>query len=143
MLINSIEMTYFFRIYQSQKLDFSSDPEKNVTVIRGDNGTGKTTMLSAFSWVFYGTVEEPLVIDGMLNKRRLYEMANDDIETASVKISISDNKHEYILSRSQKFKKTGDNNAVRIGDPDFSVIDVADPSNPIQNKKFFEKIIKI
>lgn len=141
MLINSIEMIYFFRIYQSQKLDFSSDLEKNVTVIRGDNGTGKTTMLSAFSWVFYGMVEEPLVIDGMLNKRRLYEMANDDIETASVKISITDNKHEYILSRSQKFKKTGDNNAVRIGDPDFSVIDVADPSHPIQNKKFFESII--
>lgn len=141
MLINSIEMTYFFRIYQSQKLDFSSDLEKNVTVIRGDNGTGKTTMLSAFSWVFYGMVEEPLVIDGMLNKRRLYEMANDDIETASVKISITDNKHEYILSRSQKFKKTGDNNAVRVGDPDFSVIDVADPSHPIQNKKFFESII--
>lgn len=141
MLINSIEMTYFFRIYQSKKLQFSTDTEKNVTVIRGDNGTGKTTMLSAFSWVFYGEVEEPLFVDGMLNKRRLYEMNVGDVETSMVKVSIAENNRVYMLSRSQKFKKTENGGAVKIGDPEFSVIDVSDPSNLIQDKKFFENII--
>lgn len=141
MIINSIEMTYFFRIYQSRKLEFSTDEKKNVTVIRGDNGTGKTTMLSAFSWVFYGVVEEPLVVEDMLNKRRRYELKIGDVETANVKVSITENGHNYVMSRSQKFKKTGDTETVKIGDPEFSVIDVLDPTNPIQDKKFFENII--
>ena len=62
MIINSIEMLYFFRIYQSHKIELSVDDKKNVTVIKGDNGTGKTTLLSAFSWAFYGVVEDPLVV---------------------------------------------------------------------------------
>ena len=141
MIINSIEMVYFFRVYKSGKLQFSTDENKNVTVIRGDNGTGKTTMLSAFSWVFYGVVEEPLIIDDMLNKRRRYELNIDEVETSSVRVSITENGRNYILSRSQKFKKTADNSTVKIGDPEFSVIDTLDPANPIQDKKFFENII--
>ena len=86
MIINSIEMSYFFRIYQSPKIEFSVDEKKNVTVIKGDNGTGKTTMLSAFSWVFYGVVEDPLVVDKMLNKRRLYEMHVGDLVSFGVKV---------------------------------------------------------
>lgn len=141
MIINSIEMSYFFRIYQSPKIEFSIDEKKNVTVIKGDNGTGKTTMLSAFSWAFYGVVEEPLVIDKMLNKRRLYEMHVGDLESAGVKISISDSGHTYIISRFQRFKKIAENESVKIGDPEFSVIDVSDPSTPIDDKSFFEGII--
>ena len=98
-------------------------------------------MLSAFSWAFYGVVEEPLVIDKMLNKRRLYEMHVGDLESAGVKISISDSGHTYIISRFQRFKKIAENESVKIGDPEFSVIDVSDPSTPIDDKSFFEGII--
>lgn len=141
MIINSIEMSYFFRIYQSRKIEFSVDEKKNVTVIKGDNGTGKTTMLSAFSWVFYGVVEEPLVVDKMLNKHRLYEMKIGDLESAGVKVSISNSGHTYLISRFQKFKKIEENESVKIGDPDFSVIDISNPSMPITDKGFFDGII--
>ena len=141
MTINSIEMSYFFRIYQSQKIDFAVDDKKNVTVIKGDNGTGKTTMLSAFSWGFYGVVEDPLVVDKMLNKKRLYEMHAGEIEKAGVKVSISDSGHTYLISRYQRFKKIAENESVKVGDPDFSVIDIANPANPINDKNFFESII--
>lgn len=141
MIINSIEMSYFFRIYQSHKIEFSVDEKKNVTVIKGDNGTGKTTMLSAFSWVFYGVVEEPLVVDKMLNKHRLYEMKIGVLESAGVKVSISDSGHTYLISRFQKFKKIAENESVKIGDPDFSVIDISNPSMPITDKGFFDGII--
>ena len=134
-------MSYFFRIYQSPKVEFSVDDKKNVTVIKGDNGTGKTTLLSAFSWAFYGVVEDPLVVDKMLNKRRLSEMAVGKLESAGVKVSISDSGHTYLISRYQKFKKTGENECVKVGDPDFSVIDLANPSMPITDKAFFERII--
>jgi len=141
MIIKSIEMSNFFRIYKSPKIEFSADEKKNVTVIKGDNGTGKTTMLSAFSWVFYGVVEDPLVIDKMLNKRRLYEMQVGDIENAGAKVLISDSGYTYLISRFQRFKKIADNESVKIGDPEFSVIDIANPSVPIMDKHFFEGII--
>ena len=141
MIINSIEMSYFFRIYKSPKIEFSVDEKKNVTVIKGDNGTGKTTILSAFSWAFYGIVEDPLVIEKMLNKRRLHEMHEGDVESAGVKVSISDSGHTYFVSRFQRFKKTAENESVKVGDPEFTVIDIANPSTPITDKSFFEGII--
>lgn len=141
MIINWIEMNYFFRIYQSSKLEFSVETDKNVTIIKGDNGTGKTTMLSAFSWVFYGEVEEPLSVDKMLNKRRIYEMNQGDMEDAGVKVCISDNQHTYIISRSQKFKKANDSEIVTIGEPNYYAIDQANPSSTIEDKTFFESII--
>lgn len=141
MIINWIEMNYFFRIYHSSKIDFSVDTNKNVTIIKGDNGTGKTTMLSAFSWVFYGEVEDPLSVEKMLNKRRIYEMKQGDFEEAGVKVCISDNQHTYIISRSQKFKKVNDTEAAIIGEPNYYAIDQANPSSAIEDKTFFESII--
>lgn len=141
MIIKWIEMNYFFRIYKSSKIEFSVDTDKNVTIIKGDNGTGKTTMLSAFSWVFYGEVEEPLSVDKMLNKRRIYEMNQGDIEDAGVKVCISDNQRTYIISRSQKFKKVNDSEVVIIGEPNYHAIDQATPSSAIEDKSFFESII--
>jgi DNA sulfur modification protein DndD len=35
-------------------MEFATDPEKNLTVIRAENETGKTTMLTALQWAFYG-----------------------------------------------------------------------------------------
>jgi DNA sulfur modification protein DndD len=35
-------------------MDFATSPEKNLTVIRAENETGKTTMLTALQWAFYG-----------------------------------------------------------------------------------------
>ena len=141
MKINSLEMVYFFRIYNSPKIEFSVEGDKNVTVIKGDNGTGKTTILSAFSWAFYGSVEDPLVVDKMLNKRRLSELKIGDIENAGVKVTISDNGHTYLITRFQKFKKITENDSVKVGDPEFSVIDISNPSVPIPDKTFFERFI--
>ncbi|MCM1232545.1 MAG: AAA family ATPase [Ruminococcus flavefaciens] len=141
MTIKWIEMTYFFRIYQSSKIEFSVDEIKNVTVIKGDNGTGKTTILSAFSWVFYGEVEEPLSVDKMLNKRRIYEMNQGDIEEARVKVCICDDQHTYIISRSQRFKKVSSNETVIVGEPNYYAIDQENSSSMIEDKTFFESII--
>ncbi|MFI6176378.1 AAA family ATPase [Nonomuraea sp. NPDC051191] len=37
-----------------QKIDFSIDDKKPVTLILGPNGAGKTALLNAFTWVLYG-----------------------------------------------------------------------------------------
>ena len=43
MKINKLILNNFFRYYGKQEIIFSTDPHKNVTVLRGENGVGKTT----------------------------------------------------------------------------------------------------
>ncbi len=54
MLFQSIELENF-RQFVHEKIEFSTDPDKNVTLIKGENGTGKTTFAQAFFWCLYGT----------------------------------------------------------------------------------------
>ena len=53
MLIKSLKMQNFRQFKEITAVDFSCDPEQNVTIILGDNTFGKTTLLQAFNWCFY------------------------------------------------------------------------------------------
>jgi len=54
MLIDQINLNNF-RAYQgNQQLALSINPEKHVTIISGQNGFGKTSLLTALVWVLYG-----------------------------------------------------------------------------------------
>jgi DNA sulfur modification protein DndD len=43
-----------FRLLRDLEIEFSTDPVRNLTVIRAENETGKTTMLTALQWALYG-----------------------------------------------------------------------------------------
>lgn len=54
MFINQIELSNF-RVYKGINiLDFSVDQDKNITVIAGNNGFGKTSFLTSLVWGLYG-----------------------------------------------------------------------------------------
>ncbi|MES2375375.1 MAG: DNA sulfur modification protein DndD [Bacteroidota bacterium] len=54
MLIETIKL-HNFRVYQGEhSVSLSVNPEQNVTVISGQNGFGKTTLLSSLVWGLYG-----------------------------------------------------------------------------------------
>jgi DNA sulfur modification protein DndD len=54
MIIKEIEL-YNFRIYKgSNRIDFSSIDDKNIFVVSGRNGFGKTTFLMSLVWCLYG-----------------------------------------------------------------------------------------
>ena len=59
MLIKSIRLKNFRQFKGSQILEFACDPEKNVTVLLGENTYGKTTILQAFNWCLYDVAEFP------------------------------------------------------------------------------------
>lgn len=48
-----------FRLLRDLELHFSVDPQRPLTVIRAENETGKTTILNALQWVFYGDAALP------------------------------------------------------------------------------------
>lgn len=43
-----------FRLLRDIELDFSTEPERPLTVIRAENETGKTTLLNALQWILFG-----------------------------------------------------------------------------------------
>ena len=43
-----------FRLLRDVRLEFSSDPDRNLTVVRAANESGKTTILHGLQWALYG-----------------------------------------------------------------------------------------
>ena len=48
-----------FRLLRDLEAQFSVDPDRNLTVFRAENETGKTTMLTALQWALYGDAALP------------------------------------------------------------------------------------
>ena len=53
MKFKCIKLQDFMRYKGTVKIDFSTDPINNATVILGDNTGGKTTLAQAFRWGLY------------------------------------------------------------------------------------------
>lgn len=56
-----------FKLLEDIKLDFSTDPAQPLTVVRAENGSGKTSLLYALLWAFYGErgLPEEVVAGGL------------------------------------------------------------------------------
>ncbi|MDG4803152.1 AAA family ATPase [Micromonospora sp. WMMD980] len=54
MKFTSLTMKNWRPFHGTHRIDFSTDPERPVTLILGPNGAGKTGLLNAFTWALYG-----------------------------------------------------------------------------------------
>ena len=102
MLIKEIKM-HNFRQFVDSKVVFSTDPQKNVTIVMGDNGTGKTTLAQAFLWCLYADTD--FKIKEVLNKKVRDTLPPGGRITASVTLSVEYNDIDYTIDRSQVFEK--------------------------------------
>ena len=109
MLIKTLKMENFRQFRGKTKVDFSLDPEKNVTIILGDNTFGKTTLLQAFNWCFYGKVNFDQRPDFLLNYEVSEEMRNGDQQKVEIEITVLHDGIEYIITRSQRYNCNGGN----------------------------------
>ena len=110
MLIKSIKLQNFRQFKGTQKLTFSDDPEKNVTVLLGDNTFGKTTILQAFNWCLYGMADFPKDSnpDFLLNLEVANELAGVQQKSeVSVELVIMHKDMEYIILRKQPYVDRG------------------------------------
>lgn len=103
MLIKSLRMENFRQFKGSNKIDFSMDSEKNVTIILGDNTFGKTTLLQAFNWCFYGIAMFDQNPDNLLNLEVASEMLNGDSKKVEVGITVIHAGIEYLITRTQRY----------------------------------------
>ncbi len=73
-----------FRLLRDLELDFSTDPDKRLTVIRAENESGKTTILTALQWGLYGDDALP----GRASDFRLHPIDWDATDGESITISV-------------------------------------------------------
>mgnify|MGYP000208766304 CR=1 FL=1 len=102
MLIYSIMLDNFRQYKGSNFITFSTDPEKNVTVITGENTCGKTTLVQSFIWCFYGHVD--FKDKRILNTEVAEKLKNNIIgakETATVRVNLSHDGINYLIERKE------------------------------------------
>ena len=104
MKINKIILDNF-RIYRGlNEIDLRSKKDKNISIIAGKNGFGKTTFLTSLIWCFYGKLMSQVedkyrldirnsggyepYLDSLLN--RAEKLNNKDVNTISVEIELAD-----------------------------------------------------
>jgi DNA sulfur modification protein DndD len=118
-LLQSIKLENF-RQFRNESIDFADGNNgKNVTIIIGENGTGKTTFAQAFFWCLYGETE--FSDKNMLNKVVASELRPGQEAKVQVVLKLKHGDVDYTLIREQIYRKDSSN---RIK-PDNTVFDIA------------------
>lgn len=99
MLIEFVKLTNWRCFYGENDFLVSRDPARNVTLIRAENGVGKTSLLAAINWCFFNILpsesefEEP---KALVNK---FAMEKDRATKAKVEIDFAHEGKVYRASR--------------------------------------------
>ena len=111
MIIKKIILKNYRQYIGEQKVTFKVSKNKNVTIIVGVNGAGKTNLLNAITWCLYER-EEHLVESGpyheMLNDTVRASLKPNDVAEVNVELFFEEesSNEEFRISRLKKFSKT-------------------------------------
>lgn len=101
------------------ELRFSTDDEKNVTVVLGDNTFGKTTLAQAFRWALYESLNDTNYSKKkdvvLLNNEIAAEMRGSQVREVAVEIVVLNDGEEFKFIRKAAFnKKSGNPNDISV-----------------------------
>ncbi|MBE9139746.1 AAA family ATPase [Nodosilinea sp. LEGE 07088] len=101
---------YNFRpFYGEHGLSFAKTADRNITVIHGNNGSGKTALLNAFTWALYERFTAALASpDQLVNRRALAEAAEQEAVPCWVEVAFDHDGKQYRVRRSCQAFKRGD-----------------------------------
>ena len=101
MIINRLKMFNFRQYIGQQSVEFSTDKDKNVTVLIGVNTSGKTTIVRAFEWCLYGKngFEDTV----LLNSEVRTNMKESDVQEVWVSVTFTHDDIVYTIKRSHKY----------------------------------------
>lgn len=110
MIIKKIVLNNFRQYKGKQAIRMSTKKDKNVTVILGKNTSGKTTLIEAFKWCLYDqtTYKKGELINAEIES----EMGLNSKEEVFVEITLIHNDTEYIIKRTQNYRKNKLNSVV-------------------------------
>lgn len=101
------------------ELIFSTDDEKNVTVVLGDNTFGKTTLAQAFRWALYENLNDTSYAKRkdivLLNNEVAAEMRGSQVREVYVEIVVENDGEEVKFVRKASFnRKSGNPNDISV-----------------------------
>ena len=155
MILKRITLNNFRQFYGTQTIDFSYDSNNNITVIKGENGCGKTGIYRAMIFCLYGekslSNEKKSQNSGDSEKVHLINFNyldenKDKVVTASVKLEMNNGRKNYIITRSIDGKKNSINDEIAENedlDVEMQIIDEAGNYDPtiIRDKNEVKKIV--
>jgi DNA sulfur modification protein DndD len=99
MIIEFMRVSNWRSFYGINELWFSTDKTKNVTLIRAENGVGKTSLLAALNWCLFGILPGPDEFENPQNILNLHAIKNDNEKHAKVELEFLHGDKKYKASR--------------------------------------------
>lgn len=113
MILRELTLSHFLVFHGEQTLSFPSDNDVNVTLILANNNTGKTSLIRALKFLFYGSKALALnSVSGrpsaIINERAAHETPQGDDIEGFVDLSFSLGDQTYRFRRSVSATQTRD-----------------------------------
>ena len=105
MLIKKLILHNFRQYIDTQEIAFSTDPDRNVTVLIGVNTSGKTTLVRAFEWILYN--KNDFDDKNLLNINIADSMQVGETQAVWGTLTLEHNGKEYEITRKQVYTCTG------------------------------------
>lgn len=140
MIFESVELENLFSYYGKQRFDFDGiTSERNIVLIHGRNGYGKTSFLNSLKLLFLGPSEElrravqtskmPSLKQYILGDGREWsgifnrKARRERVTRASIRLSLRDEDSFYRLERSWELKDSNYDERLRIETPQGALMD--------------------
>ena len=105
MLIESLSISNFRQFYGDVSLHFSTDTNQNITVVHGANGSGKTSLLNAFKWCFYGETDFDTQNENILNEAAIQAQSLGSLIDLAISVKFRHEGRGYDAIRKQRYKR--------------------------------------
>jgi len=98
----------FRQFHETQTLEFATDKLRNVTLVHGFNGAGKTALLNAFVWCLYGqTTPDFEYPDRLASEAAILEAPEGGRVVVRVRLVFQAREGQYVVERTQDFIRKG------------------------------------
>lgn len=109
MKLLSLKLLNFRPFFGEHRLMFAKSRDRNITVIHGNNGAGKTALLNAFTWALYEKFTAALSSpEYLVNRRAIAEAKVGKTVDCWVEVGFEHDGKQYRLKRSCDARKTKD-----------------------------------
>ncbi|MCL2810356.1 MAG: AAA family ATPase [Clostridia bacterium] len=119
MLLTSLKLKDFRQFKGVQPIEFATGSDKNVTIILGENGSGKTSLAQAFTWCLYGKTDFEDTL--LLCKATAQAMLPGDEETVEAELKLTHSGTDYTITSKQRYKKNSAGVVQSVGQRKFAI----------------------
>ncbi|HKI33247.1 MAG TPA: AAA family ATPase [Gemmataceae bacterium] len=135
MIFEELTLTDFRQFAGTQSVKFATDPLKNITVIHGFNGSGKTTILNAFTWLLYGECSPDFEeADRLESESSFAGLAPGGKLVTEVKAVFRDGDRKFTAVRTMSVEKDN-NGSRRVTDPGKLRVDYIDELGEMEESR--------